>query len=216
MSDDTSQPRPSFRLADGRLVYTDGRVVDPVVRVPTPPTVAQPVEAAIIPQGVTVVDGTTLRPATRRHLHEIPDTIRNANACALIAAYTLYGLIDDDIATALGTSVDLVEAIRDSETFDIIHRAMCQTVLDAETDQVRDVFRQHARTAAHVLVDTLHHGNRAERVTAARDFLDRAGHRPVDIVEHRHRMEGGLIIEVVTKSRANEAPIIEMEIGDDS
>lgn len=210
---DTDEPRPSLRLADGRLVFSDGRVINPLDRASTQPVVSQPVTASVIPEGSTIIDGTTLRPATRRHLHEIPDTIRNANACALIASYTLYGLLDDDIASALQTSVDIVSSIRDSETYDIIHRAMCQTVLDAETDEVRDVFRQHARTAAHVLVDTLHNGNRAERVTAAKDFLDRAGHRPADIVEHRHRMEGGLIIEVVTKNRAHEAPIIDLEVG---
>jgi hypothetical protein len=36
-------------------------------------------------------------------------------------------------------------------------------------------------------------------MTAAKDVLDRAGQRPVDIIEHRHKMEGGLTIEYVDK-----------------
>jgi hypothetical protein len=37
------------------------------------------------------------------------------------------------------------------------------------------------------------------KMTAAKDVLDRAGQRPVDIIEHRHKMEGGLTIEYVDK-----------------
>jgi hypothetical protein len=37
------------------------------------------------------------------------------------------------------------------------------------------------------------------RLGVAKDVLDRAGHRPADIIEHRHKMEGGLTIEYVEK-----------------
>jgi hypothetical protein len=47
---------------------------------------------------------------------------------------------------------------------------------------------------------------------AAKDFLDRAGHRPADIVEHRHRMDGGLTIEIIRKDKDDVAPMIDMEI----
>jgi hypothetical protein len=53
-------------------------------------------------------------------------------------------------------------------------------------------------------------GTRADRMAAARDILDRSGHRPSDVVEHRHRMDGGLVIEIVRRDGAV-VPTIEMD-----
>ena len=36
-----------------------------------------------------------------------------------------------------------------------------------------------------------------DKLNAAKDLLDRAGHRAVDVVEHRHSMEGQLTIKVI-------------------
>jgi hypothetical protein len=93
-----------------------------------------------------------------------------------------------------------------------MHESVLRSILDAETDVVRDIFKQHSRMAANVLVDSLHNGARSERMFAAKDFLDRAGHRPADIVEHRHRMDGGLTIEIIRKDKDDVAPMIDMEI----
>jgi hypothetical protein len=46
-------------------------------------------------------------------------------------------------------------------------------------------------------------------MAAARDILDRSGHRPSDVVEHRHRMDGGLVIEIVRRDAV--LPIIDMD-----
>ena len=37
--------------------------------------------------------------------------------------------------------------------------------------------------------------------SAAKDILDRAGHRPVDVSEQRIRVDGGLRIEYIQKSK---------------
>jgi hypothetical protein len=47
-------------------------------------------------------------------------------------------------------------------------------------------------------------------MAAAKDVLDRSGHRPSDVVEHRHRMDGGLVIEIVKRDGA-QMPVIDME-----
>jgi len=200
---------PVLRLADGRVVMRGGRVVN----LAGDGTPIDPVDQAplLVPQQ-PLSSPREFRAPTRRHMKDIPDTLRNANACAVVIAYTLYGLDDYELCTALNISDEQLTRIRESETYDHMHMACVGSVLEYETDNVRDVFRQHARTAASVLVDTLHNGTRGERTAAAKDFLDRSGHRPVDIVEHRHRMEGGLVIEVVKKNPAEQAPPIDMEI----
>ena len=49
------------------------------------------------------------------------------------------------------------------------------------------------------MVEALDAGSRTDRMSAARDILDRSGHRPADVVEHRHRVDGGLVIEYVKR-----------------
>jgi hypothetical protein len=43
------------------------------------------------------------------------------------------------------------------------------------------------------------------------DVLDRAGHRPADVVEHRVRMEGALTIEFIEKDAGKEVPTITID-----
>jgi hypothetical protein len=93
-----------------------------------------------------------------------------------------------------------------------MYTAVVQTILDTETSVVRDVFTKNARNAAKVVVEEIKEGNRSDRVAAAKDILDRSGHRPSDVVEHRHRMDGGLVIEIVRRDGAT-LPTIEMETG---
>jgi hypothetical protein len=91
-----------------------------------------------------------------------------------------------------------------------MHDAIVKTILDSETGVVRDLFQKKARNAAQVMVNALEEGTRADRMAAARDILDRSGHRPSDVVEHRHRMDGGLVIEIVRRD-TSQLPTIEME-----
>lgn len=209
------EEQPILRLADGRLVYRGGRVVVPGTGFSPAAVDGTVIDSAGVlahQQLGSATDVSSFEVHTRRHLKDIPDSIRNSNACALVCAYKLFGLDDYETCQALNITDEQLERIRESETYVFIHTAIVRSVLDAETDNVRDVFRQHAKSAANVLVDTLYNGTRGERTSAAKDFLDRSGHRPVDIVEHRHRMEGGLVIEVVKKNRDEQAPTIEMEV----
>jgi hypothetical protein len=134
------------------------------------------------------------------------------NTVGVVLSYTLFGLDDVEIALATGMSVEQVNRVKELEGYSMMHENVIGSILEAEAENVRDIFKQHARTAANVLIDGLHNGSRGDKMFAAKDFLDRAGHRPADIVEHRHKMEGGLVIEVVRKDNANLPPTIDMEI----
>ena len=47
---------------------------------------------------------------------------------------------------------------------------------------------------------------------AAKDILDRAGHRPADVVEHRHRLDNSLQIEIIRKDENTASlPVIDAE-----
>jgi hypothetical protein len=187
-----------LRLADGRLVYPDGRVdhvdgpVDGLVEVPTHAEAQRIVTAA------------------RRKLSELPEVPRTMNAVSVVLAYSLFGLDDEEIAIATGLSVEQIGRIKVGDPYTQMHDAVVRTVLDSETNVVRELFVKNARAAAHVVVRAMEEGTRSDRMAAAKDVLDRSGHRPSDVVEHRHRMDGGLVIEIVKRDGA-QMPVIDME-----
>ena len=195
--------RTPLRLADGKLVYPGGRVVDPAS---TPQMIEVP----------TNREAQQLVVRTRRKLSDLPDVPRTMNAVSVVLSYTLFGLDDIEIALVTKMTEEQVTRVKATEGYAMMHESVIKSILEGETDNVRDIFSQHSRTAAGVLVEALHNGSRGDKMVAAKDFLDRAGHRPADIVEHRHRLDGGLIIEVINKDEKNVPPIIEMEIHNDS
>ena len=192
-----------LKLADGRLIYPGGRIIEEVAR-------PQSVNGATLIEVPTNREAQQLIVNTRRKVADLPDIPRTMNAVSVVLSYTLFGLDDTDIAIAARISEPQIVKIKESDAYRSMHDNVVRSILDAEANVVRDIFQQHSRDAANVLVDSLHNGNRAERMVAAKDFLDRAGHRPSDIVEHRHRLDGGLTIEIVKRGH-DEAPIIEME-----
>lgn len=188
-----------LRLADGRLVMPDGSVGgDDVGQRPAFVEVPTHAEAQRI---VT---------ATRRKLSELPEVPRTMNAVGIVLSYTLFGLDDEEIAIATGLTADQVGRIKVDDPYSQMYAAVVRTIMDTETGVVRDLFTTNARKAAKVVVQAMEEGNRADRVAAAKDILDRSGHRPSDVVEHRHRMDGGLVIEIVRRDGAT-LPTIDME-----
>jgi hypothetical protein len=188
-----------LRLSDGRVVYPDGRVG---------------LDSAGEPQLVEVpthAEAQRIVTAARRKLSELPEVPRTMNAVGVVLSYTLFGLDDEEIAIATGLSANQVGRIKISDPYTQMHEAIVRTVLDSETDVVRELFVKNAKNAAHVVVRAMEEGTRADRMAAAKDILDRSGHRPADVVEHRHRMDGGLVIEIVKRDVA-QLPVIDMEV----
>jgi hypothetical protein len=200
---DDAQP---LKLADGRLVYPGGRIVEEVA----PPIRTSSTSGLV--EVPTNREAQELVINARRKLADLPEVPRTMNAISVVLSYSLFGLDDMDIALAIGSTETQVAKIKESAGYKTMHESVLRSILDAETDVVRDIFKQHSRVAANVLVDSLHNGQRTERMFAAKDFLDRAGHRPADIVEHRHRMDGGLTIEIIRKDSKDEPPVVDMEL----
>lgn len=186
-----------LRLADGRMVYPDGRVG----MVGEPQLVEVPTHA----------EAQRIVTAARRKLSDLPEVPRTMNAVSVVLSYTLFGLDDEEIAIATGMTVDQIGRIKVSDPYTQMHEAIVRTVLDSETNVVRELFTKNARSAAQVVVRAMEEGTRADRMAAAKDILDRSGHRPSDVVEHRHRMDGGLVIEIVKRDGA-QLPLIDMEV----
>ncbi len=202
MSASLPSPSEPLRLADGSLVYPGGRVATAGDSSASPPVGF--VEIPTHREAQRVIAG------TRRKLADLPEVPKTMNAVGAILAYTLFGMDDEEIAIATKLTIEQIGRLKMGDAYSQMHEAIVRTIVYSETDVVRDMLAKNARNAAATMVEALQAGNRSDRMAAARDILDRSGHRPADIIEHRHRVDGGLVIEYI-KRGSEEVPVIDME-----
>lgn len=194
-----------IKLADGTIVFKDGRVE-------SPHSVAElkREEAALVDEELNTA--ILEIPATKK-LSDLPESPRTMNGISAVLGYSLFGLDDDEIATAIGTTPDRVAKLKLLPSFTTMRAALVVNVLGAEQADVRELFVKHARLAVRTVVDGMGAKKVSDRLRAAGDILDRGGFRPADVVEHRHRLEGGLTIEIVRKDLST--PLIDIDITED-
>lgn len=186
-----------LKLADGTLIHKDGRVVKPgdtsipMVEIPTN------------------VEAKALVVRTRRQLADLPAIPQAMTAINVVLVYELFGLSPDEIAIATGLPLQQVIGLRDSDAYASMKGHIVETVLKAESENVRELFQQKAKMAADQISNLMQHGKQETRLAAAKDILDRAGHRPADVHDHRISLNGELKI---TYTEVSSAPIIDMSL----
>jgi len=158
---------------------------------------------------------------TRRNVNELPELPEKMNTISVIVAYALFGLTDSDIAIATSLPIEQVRNIKGLEAYDEMYDTITRDIIEADSDDVRNRFKQHSRQAQDKVLDLLDSENEGIVLRAADGILDRAGHRPVDVVEHNHKIEGGLHIEITKRDPSKVTPLInitplEIEDGDSS
>lgn len=147
---------------------------------------------------------------TRRNVNELPELPEKMNTISVIVAYSLFGLTDTDIAIATSLPVEQVRNIKGLEAFDEMYDTITRDIIEADSDDVRNRFKQHSRAAQDKVLYLLDSESDAIALRAADGILDRAGHRPADVVEHRHKVEGGLHIEITKRDPSKVLPIIDV------
>ena len=171
-------------LADGTVINpVDGKVVTDEELIEVPNT--EQIKREIV--------------ASRRRISDLPVPPGQMNTISVIIAYSLFGINDEDISTTLFIPLDQVIAIKSSDAYSGLQEQFLKNILESDLASVRGMFVQKGKDAADIMFNLLNSSSEAMRITAAKDVLDRAGHRPVDVIEHRHKMEGGLTIEYVEK-----------------
>ena len=150
----------------------------------------------------------------RRSLEDIPVDTKELNAVSIIAAYTLIGLSDSDIGIATGLSPEQITRIKDSEGYSYVYEAAVEAAIDSDAEGVRHIISTHSRNAVEEIA-RLSTGSEMDsvRLRASQDLLDRAGHRPVDVVAHQHTLEGELTIRHV-KARNDGDLSIDLDVED--
>jgi hypothetical protein len=139
--------------------------------------------------------------ASRMRIADLPVPPAQMNTLSVILSYSLQGISDNDIANVLSLPSETVGTIKSSDAYRDLQETIVRKIAESDASDVRHMFVSSSMSAANVMVGVMEDSENGPvtRMTAAKDVLDRAGQRPVDIVEHRHKMEGGLTIEYVEK-----------------
>jgi len=139
--------------------------------------------------------------AARKRIADLPLPTEQMNTLSLVMAYSVFGLSDKDIGSVLSLTEEQVHNIKMNNVYNELQQNLVQSIIHSDTTEVRDLFVLNSKTSAQLFVDTVNDSEMGigTRLSAANNILDRAGHRPADIVEHRHKVEGGLRIEYVKK-----------------
>jgi len=137
--------------------------------------------------------------AIQRRLADLPMPVDRMNGISVILCYKMFGLSNEDIAVATGLQAEQVGSIVMSDAYGTLHKAVVENIQKADTEVIRSLIHENAKAAVQQVSDLLTNGSEGARVALIKDMLDRDGYRPVDVVEHRHKMEGGLRVEIVEK-----------------
>lgn len=194
---DRTMPRPRVELPDGDEPLGDAQPLTPMGRTM--------VEVPSNGQAVRIIEG------ARRRLSELPLTPKHLNPIACICLYTMYGIDSLEISLATGLTIEQINAIRMSNEYAMMQRAVVDSVMETDTGEVKDFVKKSATRAARRVTAMVDHANPDIALRASKDVLDRAGLRPADVVELRGRMDMGLVIEVVDRREDGNRPVIDME-----
>ena len=119
----------------------------------------------------------------RRTLADLPLPAKQMNVLSAVCAYTLMGLSDRDIGEALSMDIERVGRVKMMDGYIQFYDNVVKSIIDEEASDVRSLFAANARKAAGNLVDLASDAeNEGVRLKANQDILDRAGHRPADVV----------------------------------
>ena len=194
-------PRVRAELAESGepLITSDGKVA---------PVTIQRQRVIEVPsnrQAVAIIEG------TRRKLSELPMVPKALNPVACICMYTMFGLDIQEISIATRLSIEQINNIRMTNEYAVMQRAVVDTVMEANTGELKDYIKKSAKSAAERITTLVDSPFADIALRASKDVLDRAGLRPVDVLEVRGRMDMGLVIEVVDRKMDDVHPIIDME-----
>lgn len=144
-----------------------------------------------------------------KHTADLPVDTKAIRPIAVVAALTLFGITDNEIAFVCGIEHDAVNRVKESDKYESFVTGIIENIMNGNSDNIRHMFQKASFTAAHNMIDMLRSDIPDVRQAASTQILDRAGFRPADIVEHRIRHENELRIIHIRDD--NEMPVIETE-----
>lgn len=186
------------------LVLVDG------TRIPTQPVYEQEgMEFVEIPSNTAAQKQVE---KINRTLSDLPDIPERMNTIGVVLSYHMFGLNDEEIAIAIGMRKEQIVSIKLLEAFSTLQEAVIKNMVSSTKGDVQAVIEGAAVRAANRISHLVDNAEmETTQLSAAKDMLDRGGHRPADIVEIRSKMENTLKIEHIIRSDEEQAPIIDVQ-----
>jgi hypothetical protein len=207
MTDETSVRM--IRLADGTLI-------DPLTRAPVVASGSR--DSRVDDDGAggnhpledIPTSPNTIVPLARRSLLDLTLNPQQMAVVNNVLVYSMWGLPDDEIAIQCNCTVPDVHTVRDLHEYRTMHDALVAGVRASYSASAHGVISQNAVAAAHVVVSTLRSASKRMQLDAAKDILDRSGHRPTDHasinIALNRDSEDTLVIRVVRDSEKPHIP----------
>src|SRR5215831_18952853 len=164
----------------------------------------------------TKVDPVTFRGKRRRNIDELPAAANFMTAVGAVMMYTMFGVGDREIATALRCSVPEIEEIRAHPAYGEYLDLIGSEIISAESDNITHRLAAYA----HGALDTIAHVSRNgkmenNRLRASIDILDRGGFAPKEVAAKAVSLKNVLRIQVLDDQNAKNLDIqIDTEIED--
>lgn len=156
-SNDLPQVTDTLILPDGREMLPDGTIKDAATELG---------EEVINSRGAVA-----LVEKMRRNLGDMPDIPRNMNPICCILTYTACGLDNANIATALETSIDNIERLKQSDIYRQLEKMFDERVFEDEQRTARHIISKHTHRAASKMVSLVDSKSGDLALAASRDVL---------------------------------------------
>lgn len=138
----------------------------------------------------------------RRKIDDLPIKNSKMNTISVVLSYYLFGLSNKDISLITKLPEEQINSIIMLPAFSEMMQSVTKSIIEKDTDDVRNFIATQTKKAAKKVVDIMENASPKFALEAAKDLLDRGGHRPVDIVEHINRMDGELRIVHIKKDES--------------
>lgn len=147
---------------------------------------------------------------THRKLEELPATAKQLNGFAAVLTYTGIGLSDDEISVATGLTGEQIVWMRQQPAYTTLETYILSAAKQEAVSEIKAILVGGEIKAATKIVELVESDNEKISLAAARDILDRGGHKAAEQIDIRQSMMNEFRIEVVDKRER--LPIIDLEI----
>jgi hypothetical protein len=149
----------------------------------------------------------------RRGLVDLPADCKAVTTCGVVWLYFTLGINDAEIAEATGLKLSQVDMIKGLQLFQQLDTLLKDNLLALQNDNVQRRIDAMSATALdgleNILVDE--ETRPATKARVLMNMLDRAGFSPKQVMEHRHSLEGGLIIRHIREvAQPKQMPTIDV------
>jgi hypothetical protein len=151
--------------------------------------------------------------AIRRGLVDLPADSKAVTTAGVVWLYYTLGINDAEIAEATGLKLSQVDMIKGLQLFQQLDTLIKDNMHALQVDSVQKRIDSMSSKALDGLEDILE-DEETRPATKARvlmNMLDRGGFSPKQVMEHRHSLEGGLVIRHIREvAQPKQMPIVDI------